>query len=425
MKKSKPMMNLTAILTYGLRLAVILLLTCFGWYFILPNVQPNSSAAAFYKTSTPRPTFRPSLTPVPTFTPYPTLTAKPTWTLYPSATPRPTRTLTPTITSTPTITPDTYVSIFPNYDNFEEVAGLIAKSVNAANVQQGSTLPIDPTDLEEDYYDFSPEKYEAYNRGERPYRYLNFSRYRRSLDKNSKVYIKAVVKIPNGVKYYANELDYLALVLKYLRNEHKVDISKINNQVKFLIARDIAENAHRFTCVKFLRFVWALFGPTHDHDNEYGLFPEIYQAPIVNAAELSYQIVGGGGKSIFAEENKSIIKLSPIKNAYIIADNPENRPELFDGKIVVFFRKERVETEPGHVGVGKLIAEYSPNGEFKRFVITSLEADGYTGQVHYNYREDLDEFRKRFYNSMGYSPAEENSEGLVTRRMIGWIFNRQ
>jgi len=391
-----------------------------GW----KTQQPKGAwAALLTKTPLPRPTFRPSLTPLPSRTTTPTITRMPTWTLYPSATSRPTRTLTPTITSTPSITPDRFVSIYPNEENFELVADLIAKAVNTANIQQNGLIRRDSSDLNEYYYDFDQKKYKAFLNGDRPYKYLKFTIFRKTLDLSSKVYVKAIVLVEDGTNNYSHELEYLDIVLNYLRIEHKVDISKITPNQKFYIARDISENAHRFTCVKFLRFVWALFGV--NAKTEKGIFPAIYQASIINAADLSYQLIGRGGKSIFDDENKSIVKLSPIDGAFIMAENPETRPQLFDGKIVIFFRKERVESEPGHVGVGKLIAEKTSNGEFKRFLFTSLEVDGYTGQAHYSYREDLDSFRDRFYNTNGYIPPKSSNGSCITRRMIGWMFNRQ
>ncbi len=353
--------------------------------------------------------------PVITDTPTNTSTPSPTATRYPSSTPRPTYTNTPTATPPPTSTPDRMSFLIPEPNNFEQIAGLIATAVNAANCIQIGRPKIDLSDLSEDYHDFSRNKFEQFKRGERPYKYLTMEEYRKVLSSSAKTYVKATAVVPETDPFFSNEKRYLKNVLNYLHNELEVNIDNLDEQQKFFLARDIAENSQRFTCIKFLRFVWGLFG---DFDGSgKGLFPQVYQARITNAGELAYQIVGGGGRSLFSAENVTSLRQSLIRNADAICEHPENNPDFFNNKVMVYFRPPMDEGESGHVGVGKLTAMYDSNKNLERFLITYLDVDGYTGQAHYGFRIDLDDFRKRLY-------SEKTKEITSSRRYIGWIFNR-
>lgn len=399
------------------------------------KVLGQGLGALFFGFWGPRPLFegksaKPTLIPWPSTTPpagkteepritnTPTLTYTPksTSTPYPTSTPRPTYTQTPTETPVPTRTPDRQAFIVPTPDNFEQVAGLIAAAINSANSIQIGKPKIDISDLSEDYHNFSRYKYEQYKRGERRYKYMVMEEYRKELSPSAETYIKATILIPEIDDHFTGEKRYFQDVLYYLHDQLEVDISQLNEQQRFFIARDIAENSQRFTCIKFLRLVWGLFG---DYDKTgRGLFPQVYQARIKNAGELAYQIVGGGGRSIFSYENITSIRQSFIRNADAISEHPENRPDFFDNKIMVFFRSPVYEAESGHVGVCKLIAEYDDSGKFSRFVVTYIDVDGYTGQAHYGFRIDLDEFRKILY-------SDKTKEINPTRRYIGWLYNRE
>ncbi len=357
----------------------------------------------------------PSNTATPTITSTVTNTPRPTRTPTSTSTPRPTWTKRPTATPTPTNTPNRGVFLYPSPDNFEEIAGKIARAVNTANVLQVGKPDIDPSDLEENYMDFNRNKYLAAENGERLYKYLHFNEYRRMDYNDEKVYIKARVIVPEVDEYFTSEGRYLNEILYYLHQE-EVDTSNITPEQVFFLKRDISENSQRFTCVKFMRFIWALFGDFDGTGN--GIIPELYQLRIQNAGELAFQIIGGGGKSIFAPENMYIVRQSLIRNGVSVSDNPENHPEFYDNKIMVYFRPPYNDYESGHVGVGKLIAEYDGHKQFKRFLITHLEVDGYTGQAHYGYRVDLDKFRLKLF-------AKKTNGNSNTRRVIGWLFNRQ
>ena len=362
-------------------------------------------------TSSPVPTGEPLITETATIR----STPKPTYTSYPTSTPRPTHTEKPTDTPIPTKTPDRSTFISPDPDNFEQIAGLIATAINAANCIQIGKQKIDLSDLSEDYHNFSRNKYEQYKRGERLYKYLRMEEYRKVLSTTAETYVKATIFIPELDQHFNSEKRYLNEVLAYLHDELEVDTSHLNEQQHFFIARDIAENSQRFTCIKFLRLVWSLFG---DFDGTgKGLFPQVYQARIKNAGELAYQILGGGGRSIFAAENVTGIRQSLIRNADAISEHPEKLPEFFDNKIMVYFRPPMDEAESGHVGVSKLTAMYDSDNNFKEFLITYLEVDGYTGQSHYGFRITLDNFRKHLY-------SDKSFETSSPRRNIGWLFNR-
>ena len=386
-------------------------------------------------TFTPRPTITPkptwtaqvSITPWPTQTRTPTLTPRPTFTAKPTHTPKITPTVTasstssPTVTSTliPTLTPtptlDVAVKFIPDLDNFEIVAGYLAEAINAVNATQQGTAPLDITDWEENYNDFNRNKYEETLNGTRHYKYLSFTEYRRNVaDLNT--FIRATVYIPDDDKSSGN-IAYLNGILRYLHDVRGVDVSKITEQQKKQIVLDIGEGYNRLTCVKSLRLLWALFG---DNDsNGKGLFPPIYQLKIINAGDLAYQLANGNGKAIFSPENMGQIKISLIKNAFIINEIPYNRPDLFDKKVMVFFKPALQDQQSGHVGVGKLEAEYEKDGKLKKFLISAFEVDGYTGQAMYHDHMDYNQFVKNLFVGMN---SQYNSNSY--RLMVGWVFNR-
>ncbi len=409
-----------------------------------PTLRPTFTKKPLTATLTK--TIKPTWTIAPTQTAIPTLTRKPTviitkWvtptytrqpratdtplpsptnTRNPTATEMPTKTptatvfvVTPTLSPTPTITPtpDVRGLTIPNPDNFERIIQHLAISINYVSVMQEGSNHVDVTDLVEDFLDFSRSKYEEYVNGKRPYKYLNFQEFRRGDLVSGKLVTRAVVVVPDSQdgKY---DKEYLDQILRYMKDDLKVDVSKINDQQRVIIARDIGES-NRFTCVKFLRLVWNLFGDYY-HDGK-GLFPEIYQARIVFAGQLAFQAQGGG--NIFSQENQGILKISRIKNAMIIAENPMNRPDLFANKVVVFFRAQSSEFESGHVGVAKLIPEYNDNNELVNFLVTFIEVDGNTGQAYYAYRLPIEDFRNHLYM--------ENRDYAASRRPIGWLFNRE
>ncbi len=295
------------------------------------------------------------------------------------------------------------------------MAGFIAEAVNATNAIQVGKSAIDPTDQKENYLDFDFNKYEEYMRGERPYKYLRFNEYRKELSMKAEKHVRAKVVVTQVDHNLTSETQYLNEVLKYLHDDLKVDISRISAEQRFQIVRDITDYSQRFTCVKFLRFVWALFGDFDESGR--GLFPQVYQARIKNAGELAFQFYGGGGKSLFSYENLATIRQSLIRNGETCSIHPEDRPEMFDGKVVVFFRPQNGSQEPGHVGVCKLIAEYNRDQSLRRFLVTFLEVDGYTGQANYKYRIDLDQFRAHLYSD------KSKKEGF-SKRAIGWLYNR-
>ncbi len=380
------------------------------------------------KTLTPTLTRRPGATATPTATitqsrgatatekasPSPTMTRRPLATPTDTLTPIPTSThftKTPTPTSTLSPTPDLRGLVIPSEDNFELVIGHLALAINAISVIQEGKNEFDKTDLIEDFLNFNREKYETYKKGKRPYRYLRFQEIRKSTDPKAEVHVRAVIVVPNSFGG-TNEVEYLDMILNYLRKVLKVATYRIDDTQRSVIARDIGES-NRLTCIKFLRFVWALFG--ENPQTGMGLFPEVYQARIVNAGELGRQIPGG--KSIFDPSNTGIVKPTYIKDALALSEQPENDPDFFDGQIMVFFRPAAYETESGHVGVGKLNAQRDEKGNLVRFLMTFIEVDGNTGQAYYGYRLDLDDFRAHLFMS------SQSPEGL-SARTIGWMFNR-
>lgn len=296
-------------------------------------------------------------------------------------------------------------------ENFEVVLGLVATSVNAVSVIQDKGKGIDKSDLVEYFLDFSREKYNEYLKGERPYRYLKISEYRHSVDPTGPVLVRAIINVPDTIDG-SEERKYLDAILEYLNKRMKVDTHKIDqNQLNF-VTRDIMES-NRFTCIKFLRFIWSLFGDVYG--NGVGMFPQVYQARIINAGQLARQIEGG--KSLFDPTNFNILKAGLIKNTDAIAAHPEENPEFFDGRVMVFFRPQANEADSGHVGLCKLIALRNLDGSVKRMVLTFIEVDGNTGQAYYGYRMPIEDLRNHLY--MDYERSEE-----VKQRLIGWMFNR-
>lgn len=312
---------------------------------------------------------------------------------------------------TPTATPDVRGLVLATPDNFEVVLGLLATAVNAVSVFQEGGRGIDKSDLVEDFLDFDRDKYNAYLNGDRPYRYLRFTEVRRSTDPTGPTIIRAVINVPDS-NDGSEERKYLDAILEYLNKQLKVDISKLDLQHRSLIARDISES-NRFTCIKFLRFIWGLFGDVNKDGN--GLFPQVYQARIINAGQLSRQIESG--KSIFDPTNVGILQAGLVKNTDAIAIHPEDLPDFFDGRIVLFFRPEAYEGESGHVGVAKIIVIRDFEGKLKKIVSTFIEVDGNTGEAYYGYRVGMDDFRNHLFMDL-------ESDSRASQRIIGWMFNR-
>ena len=369
---------------------------------INPTNMPTRSPIPTSKRVTPTPTLSPTARITPTFTP--TVTSTSTYTRVPTST----TTFTPTLTATP----DLRGYIIPSTENFEILIGHIATAVNVANVLQAGKQDIDMSDLIEDFLNFNREKYEEYKKGKRPYKYLKFSEYRHGDLLTGRIYIRATVEIPDS-KDGSTEREYVGYILDYLKNKLIVAIVNIDEEKRTQIERDVAES-NRLTCVKFTRVIWNLFG--NYKNNKLGLFPPIFQLQIVNAGELTYQSTSK--EDIFNPENIGIQFASLIGGANIIAIRPEERPELFDGKIMVFFRPQMNDSESGHVGIAKLKAEYDAKGKFQNMQVTYIEVDGNTGQAYYSYRSDLEDFKTHLYLN---TPRKEGYSSYL----VGWVFNRE
>ena len=300
--------------------------------------------------------------------------------------------------------------MMPSASNFEKVSSSISAALNRVNVMQDGQVDIDSTDLDENYDNFTPSKYEAVLNGERHYKYLKFEK----TWYHDQPRIKAVVNIPDSNDgHYAQE--YIKLVLNTLSNEYKIDTSNVSSKEINLIARDVSELG-RFTCIKFLRLVWAIFS---DGENDTkGLFPQVYQMQVVDAGELGNTVEGG--IDIFAQNQVEVVRASQVSFANISNSSPEKRVNLFDNKVVVFFRptdKRTAGVDNGHVGVGKLLASYDSSGAVNGFTISFVEVNGFTGQSHYRNQMDLNEFRSHLYfNTPSNSP--------MANKTIGWFINR-
>ena len=379
-----------------------------------PTITPTSTMTRRpLATNTGTPTLRPTstrVTPTPSLSPtmrateFPTVTNTPEYTRVPTST----ATFTPTVTATPDLTG----YIIPSPDNFEVLMGYLATAVNIENVRQEGKDEIDMSDLVEDYLNFDRGKYEEYKKGKRPYKYLKFREYLHSKSGTGKINIQATVEVPSSIDG-SSEREYVSRILGFLKDRFKVAVVNIDERQRVQIERDVAES-NRLTCVKSTRFIWDLFG---DYSKDgYGLFPAIFQLQIINAGELAFQ--SEKKVNVFAPENVSISFSSAMGGANIVAAHPEKDPEAFDGQIMVFFRPQMVEGEPGHVGICKLIAEYDPKGKFENIVVTYFEVDGNTGQAYYTYRSDLEEFRTHLYLN---TPRAEG----YSRYLVGWLYNRE
>ncbi len=300
--------------------------------------------------------------------------------------------------------------IMPSAENFEKVSRAVSAAVNTVNIFQDGQVQIDPTDLTESYDNFSLTKYEAVLTGERHYKYLKFEKYWY----NEEQRVRAVVSIPDSEDGQPAQ-EYVELVLKTMNKDYGIDITKINPTEIQQIARDVNEIG-RFTCIKFLRLVWAVFS---DGDtNSKGLFPQVYQMRVVDAGDLASQV--DGGDDLFNPNNLNVVKSSLMKHANISNYNPNDRVDLFDKKVVVFFRptdKKTSAMDNGHVGVGRLEAQYDSAGNFIDFTISSIEVMGTTGQSFYHDHITLNAFRAHLYfNTQSPNPVE--------KQIVGWFFNR-
>jgi len=299
-------------------------------------------------------------------------------------------------------------NIVPSAKNFERVSFAISTAINTVNVIQESPNQIDATDLNETYNNFNLEKYEAVMGGERRYKYLTFEKYWRFGEQR----IQALVTIPKSEDgRFARE--YVHLILETLHNQHHIDVSQVDAKEIELVARDV-EGLGRFTCIKFLRLVWALF--SDGEENAKGIFPQVYQIQVVDAGDLSYQVTGN--RDMFKNNPVEMVRPSFVRYANVTNAKPEGRPNLFDQKIVVFFRPKGLSpVDNGHVGVGRLEAEVDKDGRVNRFTISTVEVNGVTGQAFYYEREDLDHFRQRLYlKNSGTKPTDN--------QVVGWFIQR-
>ncbi len=298
----------------------------------------------------------------------------------------------------------------PSLNNFEKVGRAVSEAVNKVNIKREDGAPIDLTDLSENYDDFSIEKYEAVLRGERRYRYLKFEKYWYQGEQR----IHAIVTIPDSPdgKY---AVEYLEFVLKTLKVDYRIDTSRVNSAEMMQMTRDVNEIG-RFTCIKFLRLVWAIF--SDEESDAKGLFPQVYQMPVVDAGDLSRQV--DGDEDLFNPNKLNMTRPSHLKYANISNYNPDSKIEMFDNKVVVFFRptdKKTYAVDNGHVGVGRLTAQYDASGKYNGFTISFIEVLGTTGQAFYRERVALKDFRTHLYfNTPSADP--------LNQQIIGWYLNR-
>lgn len=271
----------------------------------------------------------------------------------------------------------------PSYKNFEYVAMAVANSINTVNVTQMDGN-IDPTDLKEDYNYFSYQKYQEVLTGKRVYKYIQFETYwnDKSVDLPN---VRAVVIVPHSEDNH-DAVEYFNQVLNVLQNQYHISTENIGKKQKRQIINDVA-NASRFTCVRVLRFIWLLFG--NDAQNAYGLFPQVFQLNFVKAGELRHYVAGG--YDLFSAPN--ILQPALLQHSVATNYDPENKPQLFDNKIAVFFRPSRDAQDTGHVGIAQIFSDV--NGNSVESKISYVDVNGDTGMAKFVSRMDINAFRKR------------------------------
>jgi len=291
--------------------------------------------------------------------------------------------------------------IAPQLNQSEYIMEAIAQSINRVNLSQEDGA-FDETDMNEDFTHFSYTKYQEVLQGKRKYRYLQFHTFWDDSSKNVP-HIRVLVNIPdseNGI----NDAQYFEEILQVLENQYHIDTSHLDKEQKAQIIRDIADG-NRFTCVKSLRFVWALFAQSaspKDHP-----FPQIFKLNISKAGELVNFV--NNGSYLFSTPNM----LQPVQLSNTIATNvePSARPTLFEGKMVVYFRPILNSIDTGHVGIGWVTSKNSQGAE----TISFFEVNGETGMAHYHQNVSLYQFKMHLYNIL---PPVQSQKAL-----IGWFIN--
>jgi len=241
------------------------------------------------------------------------------------------------------------VLALPSSSNFDFVLQATADAINTVNVLQ-SNGSVDPSDLSEDFDNFSRSKYLDVLSGSRSYQYLQFQEYW-AKEGDTQTSIRAVVRVPQS-EDNSSEAAYLDAILNVLSANSHISTDMVTTQQKDQIVKDIAE-IKRLTCIKSLRLIWAIFGD--DANSDKGLFPQVYKANVVQAGDLTSFV--DGGVNLFSETNMHVIQSTKIKHANVSNEFPELRPEIFDNKVVAFFRPQSPTMIDGHIGVGKLYAD--------------------------------------------------------------------
>ncbi len=301
--------------------------------------------------------------------------------------------------------------LVPNAQNFSQVSQALTTAVDMVNISREDPEQIDPTDLDEDYDNFNHEKYEAVLRGERHYKYLRFEEYWYHEERR----VRAIVSVPSS-EDGSTRMEYVTHILNILNQDFGIDTSKVSEEEIQQITRDVNELG-RFTCIKFLRLVWALFkdGAT----DERGIFPQVYQMKVVDAGDLANQVEGGF--DIFDPNHQNVVKASYVKYANVSNSDPQDRTDLFENKVVVFFRptdKRIFSGDNGHVGVGHLQAQRDDAGNITGFNISFVEMIGTTGQASYFNQMSFSDFRTHLYFN---TPAQDPD----SHQIVGWFINRE
>jgi len=288
----------------------------------------------------------------------------------------------------------------PAAGKFVTITEAIAFSINRVNLSQENGI-LDESDLGEDFNHFSYAKYQEVLAGKRSYRYLTFQPYWDDFSTDVP-HIRIIVNISDS-ENNENEVQYLDEILDTLERQYKVNTSLIDNQQKEQIIKDIA-NGNRLSCVKSLRLVWALFAPNASEKN--GLFPEIFELNIVKAGELVNYVQNG--ENMFSVPNM----LQPVSLQNTIATNvePSTRPELFEKKVVVFFRPVLNSLDTGHVGIG-----WVTTAGAEGTTITTFEVNGETGMAHYESKIQFNNFRERLYSIL--------TSAQSSKVYVGWLLN--
>ena len=289
--------------------------------------------------------------------------------------------------------------VLPFKETFIPIAEALALSINEVNFTQidGS---FDETDMVEDFNHFSYQKYQEVINGQRQYRYLQFQTYWDDFS-TDKPHVKVIVNIQDS-ENNENDKIYLESILTIIKNKYRVDTSKITDEQKSLIINDIA-SGNRLSCVKSLRLLSNLFISNEERLKQ--LFPQIYQLNFVRAGELINYVQNGS--NLFISPNV----LQPAKLPKTIATNvlPHERPELFENKVVVYFRPILNSYDTGHVGVGLVSSRDNYT------TITTFEVNGETGMAHSHNNIEIDVFRQQLYSIL--------TSAQSSKALIGWLIN--